>query len=429
VTRDALGNSVSGTPDAVQSLDDAVDRSLRHDAGVADGARAAIAADPTFALPHAVLAMADPSTARESVAAARSLAAARATDFEKSAVGFLGLLVEHGMWAAEAAGVEHAAAHPRDLLGVGLAATIVERSTRTDVQDAVRAMYEPSQRALGEHPYLLCMLGFVEQEEGRFVEAGEMARRALDTQPTSVTAAHLLSHVHVETANHDEGLRWLDGFRAGMDPTGDYVHHLGWHAALHALALGDGPGTIDRLTSLSGPDCDSFRHVVDNGTLLMRGRLCGLLGREEDPTVGRAGAVPDEWLLQVPSMYVGFHAAVGLTVQHRGDDLRQLARNAATMTAPGAPELLVPLALALADYVDGQTGRAADALDSLRPSMYRWGGSRAQREVVEDVLIDAAIRGGRPEMAVRVLTERSERRPNRWDDASLRVALHTAETG
>ena len=53
-----------------------------------------------------------------------------------------------------------------------------------------------------------------------------------------------------------------------MDPRGDYVHHMGWHAALHTLALGDAAGTLSRLESLSGPECDEFRHVVDNGTLL-----------------------------------------------------------------------------------------------------------------------------------------------------------------
>lgn len=425
MTPDALGNLVSGTPEAIRLLDDAVDRSLRHDGGVADAARAAAAADPTFALPHAVRALADPASASVALASARRLAASRATEFERSAIGFLGLLVEQGMWAAQQAGLDHAAAHPRDLLGVGLVATIVERSTRTDVHDAVRAVYEPSRRVLGEHPYLLCMLGFVDQEEGRFVEAGEMARRALDAQPTSVTGAHLVSHVNLETANHHEGLTWLDGFRAGMDPRGDYVHHLGWHAALHTLALGDGPSTLARLAALSGPECDAFRHVVDNGTLLMRCRLCGLVDRGDDPTDGRAGAVPDDWLTRVPSMYVGFHAAVGLAVQERADDLRRLAHQAVAMPTPGTADLLAPLAAALADYVDGETARSADALDALRPTMYRWGGSRAQREVVEDVLIDAAIRGARHEIAVRVLTERSERRPNRWDDAALRSALRS----
>jgi Flp pilus assembly protein TadD len=82
--------------------------------------------------------------------------------------------------------------------------------------------------------------------------------------------------------------------------------------------------------------------------------------------------------------------------------------------------MLAPLAVALADYVDGAFARAADALAALRPTMYRWGGSRAQREVVEDMLIDAAIRGGRFQLATRVLTERVERRPSRWDTATLR---------
>jgi hypothetical protein len=91
------------------------------------------------------------------------------------------------------------------------------------------------------------------------------------------------------------------------------------------------------------------------------------------------------------------------------------------MAMPGAAEMLAPLCRALADYVDGRYAAAADALDALRPTCYRWGGSRAQRDVVEDVLIDAAIRGDRADVAARVLTERTERRPNRWDEAALRT--------
>ena len=419
MTRDALGNEVSGGPDAVVLLDEAVDRSLRHDGGVAEAARAATSADPGFALAHAVLAMADPSTTTASLARARSLLEHGATDYERSLVGFLDRLLRGGMWAAAQVGVEHAAAHPRDLLGVGLAATIVERSTRPDVHEAVLAVYAPSRRVLGEHPYLLSMIGFVVHEQGRFAEAGAMAQQALDAQPGSVTAAHLRTHVHLETADHDAGLAWLDGFRERMDPRGDYVHHLGWHAALHTLALGDADATLTRLESLSGPDCDQFRHVVDNGTLLMRCRLCGLLGPTQDTTGGRGGDPPSPWLTEMPSMYVGFHTAVGLAVQHRGDDLRALARAADRMVMPGAGELLAPLCLALADYVDGQHGPAADALLALRPTSYRWGGSRAQRDVVEDVLIDAAIRGGRDDVAAAVLSQRTDRRPNRWDEAAL----------
>jgi hypothetical protein len=423
--RDTLGNPVSGSPQAVVLLDDAVDRVLRHDGGVAQSAEAAIRADPTYGLARAVLALADPAQAPTALGEARRLVADAGTDFERSLVGFLDLLLTEGMWAAQDAGLRHSREHPRDLLGVGLAATIVERSTRADVHEAVLATYAPSVRALGEHPYLLSMVGFVRQEQGQFEAAGRLAHQALAAQPSSVTAAHLRAHVHVETADHEQGLRWLDDFRAGMDPRGDYVHHMGWHAALHTLALGNAAGTLSRLESLSGPECDEFRHVVDNGTLLLRCRLCGFVGPRDDPTSGLAGSPPRAWLSQMPSMYVGFHAAVGLVVQGRCDDLRRLAADAASMIMPGAVDLLAPLAQALAEYCEGDFAAAADGLAELRGSSYRWGGSTAQRDVVEDVLIDAAIKGGRPELATQVLTERTDRRPNRWDQAALRTIPRT----
>lgn len=420
--RDALGNPVSGSAEAVTHLDDAIDRVLRHDGGPAQAAAAATRADPTFGLAHAVLAYLDPEADTDALLDHAQRLLPAGTDYEQSLVRFLTLLLTDGMWAAQTAGVEHARRHPRDLFGVGLAATIVERSTRVDVHEAVLATYAPSRRLLGDHPYLLCQVGFVLGEQGHLDEAGTMAEQALGLCPTSVTAAHLRSHVHYETADHAGGLAWLDDFRATMDPRGDYVHHLGWHAALHVLALGDGAGVLTRLAELAGPDCDEFRHVVDNGPLLMRCRLVGLLDRDEDPTGGRAGFVPDAWLARdLPSMYLAFHAAVGLAVQHRADDLRTLAARAARMATPGLPELLAPLATALADDLEGETARAVDGLLALHPTMDRWGGSRAQRDVVDDMLIDAAVRGGRPEVAAALLTERTQRRDNLWDFRALRT--------
>jgi len=419
VRLDRLGNAVTGSAEAVALFDDGVDRSLRHDGGVADAARAATQADPSFAAAHVLLALADPGDSAGALARARALAQRSGTDYERSLTAFVDLLLGQGMWAALQTGLDHARAHPRDLLGIGLVGTMVERSTREDGHDAVLAVYAPSRRALGDHPYLLCMVGFVVQEQGRFAEAGAMAGRALEQQPASVTAAHLLAHVRYETADHAGGLAWLDDFRAGMHPQGDYVHHLGWHAALHTLALGETERTLQRLGDLVVARADDARHVIDTGTLVMRCRLQGLVAPDDDPTEGRT-VPPAAWLAEMPSVYLGFHAAVGLAVARRSHDLRALAHTCPRMVCPGASELLAPLAVALADYVDGAFAPAADALAALRPTMHRWGGSRAQREVVEDMLIDAAIRGGRVAVATEVLAERVERRPNRWDTATLR---------
>jgi tetratricopeptide (TPR) repeat protein len=282
---------------------------------------------------------------------------------------------------------------------------------------------EPSRRVLGDDPYLLALLGFVDQEQGRFDAAGRLAEQALAAEPTSVTAAHLQAHVNLEVADHEHGLRWLDAFHAGMAPDSDYHHHVGWHAALHALALGDLASTRQRLVALAAPSTDTVRQVVDTGTLLLRCRLCGVVGAEQDPTEGRGGTPSAVMLADPTSMYLAFQVAVGLAVQRRADDLRELARRAPGMTGPGVAAMLPDLARALADWVEGSHDRAADALAALRPASYRWGGSRAQRDVVEDVLIDAALRAGRVELARAVLTERLQRRPNRWDASALEAAV------
>jgi tetratricopeptide (TPR) repeat protein len=424
---DAYGNLLSAAPDAAEHFRDAVDRRLRYDGGVLEAARAAVAADPLFAAGHALLALVDPTAAGAARAQARAaLRQGSPSEFERSFVGFLDVLVRDGMWAAEQVGLRHAADHPADLLGVGLAATIVERSCRPDVQEAVLAVYEPSRRLLGDDPYLLCMVGFVAQEQGRFAEAGEMAERALAASPRSTTAAHLRAHVHVETADHAAGLAWLDVYHASMDPRSDYHHHLGWHAALHALALGDADSVLARLAVQAAPETDALRQVVDTGTLLMRCRLCGLVGPDEDPTGGRGGRATPAMEHDPPSMYVAAHLAVGLAVQKREARLRRLAARAPALAAPGLAELLGPLCTALADIVAGDHAAGADGLGRLRPTMDRWGGSRAQRDVIEDILVEAALRGGRLELARQVLTERLDRRPNRWDAANLARAVASA---
>jgi len=417
---DAFGNRLTGSAQACAAFEDAVDRRLRYDGGVVEAAAASVAADPTFAAGHALLGLVDPDAAPRALRRAETLAAeGTASEFERSFVTMLTTLVRHGMWEAQSVALAHAAAHPGDLLGVGLAATIVERSCRPDVHEAVRAVYAPSRRLLGDHPYLLCMIGFVEQEEGRFAEAGRMAEQALAASPRSTTAAHLKAHVHVETADHAAGLAWLDGYHAAMDPRSDYHHHIGWHAALHALALGQDASVLQRLEVLAHPATQQLRQVVDTGTLLLRCRLHGLVGPDEDPTEGRGGAAGADLRAEPPSMYVAFHVALGLAVQGEDDELRSLSARAGLLRAPGLAEMLGPLASALADVVAGEYAAAADALARLRPSMYRWGGSRAQRDVVEDVLVDAAIRGGRHDLALAVLGERLERRPSRWDEAAV----------
>jgi pentatricopeptide repeat protein len=53
-------------------------------------------------------------------------------------------------------------------------------------------------------------------------------------------------------------------------------------------------------------------------------------------------------------------------------------------------------------------------IEPLRPRIVELGGSRAQRDVFHDTLIEACFRGGDMDRAERLLAERLERRPDHF---------------
>jgi hypothetical protein len=72
---------------------------------------------------------------------------------------------------------------------------------------------------------------------------------------------------------------------------------------------------------------------------------------------------------------------------------------------------VAPLADCLCDIVHGDAEQATDAILAL-PGVEQLGGSRAQREVVEDTLLYAAVQAGRVDVAGQLLNRRLD-----WRDA------------
>jgi hypothetical protein len=93
------------------------------------------------------------------------------------------------------------------------------------------------------------------------------------------------------------------------------------------------------------------------------------------------------------------HVAVARAAQGDGTALRLLGRHAALDDRPTYRELVAPLAAAMAALVDGRADRAAELLLQLMPDVDRFGGSKAQREVIEQTLLFALVEAGRLESA------------------------------
>lgn len=76
--------------------------------------------------------------------------------------------------------------------------------------------------------------------------------------------------------------------------------------------------------------------------------------------------------------------------------------------------VVLPLVEGVNAFGAGDYRRAVDVLEPLRGRFIELGGSRAQRDVFADTLLEACFRAGDVERAERLLAERVARRPDHY---------------
>ena len=118
--------------------------------------------------------------------------------------------------------------------------------------------------------------------------------------------------------------------------------------------------------------------------------------------------VDEELLVRPPTTFVAMHAAVALAARGDAVGLRRLGRSAA-LDSPAHRELVVPLTAAMAALVDGHADRAAQILMRLMPEVERFGGSKAQREIIELTLLHALLESGHARAAQQMIQHALDR--------------------
>ncbi|NUP45576.1 MAG: lycopene cyclase [Streptomyces sp.] len=411
---DGQGLALSTHAEAAAAYRSGLNRVLKVRAGAEDAFARAVALDPGFALGHAALALlghecgAAVDVPRALVDAQRS-AREHADERERSFVDVVTRRV-HGD-DGDTALVRHLDAHPADALALAAAVPTIAFSGVTDLDDdhALR-LVERTSPAYDGHWFHTSLLAFLRQEQGRLHEAGELAHRALASEPASGHAVHALAHVHYESGVHEAGRDWLDGWVSGQGRGAVHRAHFSWHIALHELALDDPAAVRRRWFAQLAPGrvVTGVRALVDSGSLLWRARLSDSW-RGELPAGDVLGTVALDVLERPATAFTALHAAVALAAAGDLAALQRLRDHAA-----GADEVqrevIVPLCEAFAAVVEERFQDAARGLDAVLPVLRRVGGSAAQREVVEETLLYALVSAGRCEAARRLLDARLERK-------------------
>jgi uncharacterized NAD(P)/FAD-binding protein YdhS len=429
--RDVYGLPVSATHEAAQLYDDALARILRVQNGAPARIAAAVATDPDFALGHAALALLGHEWGAPGVDVASSLDAAlrgsaTADEREQRFIRVVADRIQRPGARSASALIAHIQAYPEDALAVSVAVPTIAFGGATELPQEAWALVEGLAPAYGEDWWYRGLLAFIRQEQQHWDEAMDLATASLATEPASAHAAHARTHVHYETGDHAAGLAWLDGWLTGHGPAVSQRAHFSWHAALHELAVGDAHAAMVRYTAELGPPrVSGVRALVDSVSLLWRGHA---LGAWEWPSVTHVlDEVPPQLLSDPPTPFIALHAAVALAATEDRAGLSHLKDVASAHVHPAFTTTIAGLTDALIALVDGNAGLATDQLLALS-GVASLGGSAAQREVVEETLLYAAVTARRHDVAINLLRARLERRPSSRDgDQLLSLARFPAQ--
>jgi tetratricopeptide (TPR) repeat protein len=378
---------------------------------------AALAEAPDFVMAHALRAWlhllgteaAGLPAARAALTAASKVAA---TPREKAHLAAIEHLIE-GRWAAASRALEDIAIeHPRDLLAIQVGHQLdFFRGDARMLRDRIaRAMHAWSPRVPGYHA-MLGMHAFGLEEMGAYAQAEKLGRRGVDLERRDAWAQHAVAHVLEMQCRQKDGISWMEQNTDGWSKESFFAVHNWWHLALYYLELGQ----IEKVLALfDGPIYGARSKVVldmiDASAMLWRLYLRGV------DVGGRWQAVADAWEPIAESGNYAFndaHAVMAFVGAGRKEAIaRVLEAQEQTMQRADDNAMFTrdvgrPVTKAIIAFGEG---RYTDALNLLRPVRniaHRFGGSHAQRDLIDLTMIEAALRSGEDALARALVNERA----------------------
>ena len=232
---------------------------------------------------------------------------------------------------------------------------------------------------------------------------------------------HALAHALYEMAAFDTGVAAASAWPSSRARTsaGSATISL-WHLALMHLrdeASTSGPSDVGR------ERLRAARRRRSRAICTTRSRSCGgssSLGRDVGERWKPFAAIAGERLDRQGLLFHAAHLAMALaaggdwaTAERQLDDAARARRaqgpDRAGRRRPGPADRR-----ASTPSPDGDYRRAIERIEPLRPRIVELGGSRAQRDVFHDTLLEATFRAGDMERAERLLAARVARRPDRF---------------
>ncbi|MER8771470.1 tetratricopeptide repeat protein [Mesorhizobium sp. M0960] len=421
--RDAFGLALSGATEAGFSSYSQAVRELQCFIGDPVGSvDRAIAEDPGFVMAHVFKGyLFGLATEREATAVAKACHEAAlplaATTREQAHVAALGHLAE-GRWHEAARVLEDIAIEfPLDALALqtGHQIDFFTGNARM-LRDRIGRALPSWQSGMPGYHAILGMQAFGLEEMGDYARAEKLGRTAVDIEPRDGWAQHAVAHVMEMQSRQKDGILWMRANPEAWTRESFLQVHNWWHLALfhydlgetdEVLALYDGPIYAERSTLAL--------NMVDASAILWRLHLGGV-------DVGdRWTALAANWLPKASAGNYAFNDAhammafVGAALEAPARGLLEAQREAMQGKDDNAGftrDVGHPLTLAIKAFGDGNYAETIRLIRPIRAIAHRFGGSHAQRDVIDLTLIEAALRSGDGALARALAAERALARPD-----------------
>jgi tetratricopeptide (TPR) repeat protein len=247
-------------------------------------------------------------------------------------------------------------------------------------------------------------------------EAQSEARAALAMRRKEPWAQHALAHVFLTRGRVDEGAQFLEDAANTWSGLNSFMlTHLWWHLALFYLSQ----GRENEALRVYDEHCWGVaKHYSQDQigavSLLARFEIAGLdVGSRWQDLGDHLEARATDTIQPFLSLQYLYGLARAQRPQAKTllDSVRDYAERAPPFTRTVWREVALPGCEGLYSYAHGEFERAWRHLSVAVPRMAEAGGSHAQRDLFEQVLLDAALRSGRLPVAQHMLELRRRADP------------------
>ncbi|XP_053318757.1 tetratricopeptide repeat protein 38 [Spea bombifrons] len=317
--------------------------------------------------------------------------------------------------------------HPTDVLAIKFAHdAYFYLGYRIQMRDSVARVlpYWTPKTPLSSH--IKGMYSFGLLETNFYDQALKVASEALAEEQKDAWSAHTIAHVHEMRADVESGLSFMRETEKNWNGSDMLACHVYWHWALYFIEKGEYEAALTLYDDHIAPPCwrsGSMLDIVDNASMLYRLQMEGVdVGSRWNNLVRVTKKHTEDHVLIFNDLHF-LMSSLGSKDHEMTTQLVDSLQTAAKRVPPPGDNhqhalidhLGLPLCQALIEFDGGNYDKAVELMYPIRYQIPDIGGSHAQRDLLNLVLIHSAINSDsrrHRNLARCLLLERDALRPN-----------------